>query len=149
MNTPRIKVIAISNVFARMMHFEKAGDAEEGHFHTHDHGTLVSSGALRVEILDEANNVVKHRDFVAPAFVFIAKERKHRVIALEDNTVAACIHALRDVDNNILSPEFLIEEKWFADSFADSDNINDHIHLYAPIKRGVKIQPIGRPTPAT
>lgn len=145
MKRPEIRIIAISNVFSRMMRFHHAGDVEQGHQHHHDHGTLVANGALRVEMLDDNENVISTRDFSAPSFVFIAKEHMHRLTALQDNTVAACIHAMRDIDNNILAPDFLLDQKRFADQWSESDNINDHYHLYMQIKRGVHSQGFSNP----
>lgn len=108
MNAPEIKIIATSNVFSRLMQFNRAGDVEHGHSHPHDHATLVSSGSVRVDILNDFG-VESSRDFVAPTMVFIQKGKRHRLTALQDNTVCACIHALRTVDENIISPDFLIE----------------------------------------
>lgn len=141
-NQPKIKIIAISNVFCRSMHFEKKGDYEIGHCHTYDHGTLVAHGKVLVEMLRDDDTVISGKEFTGPAFVFITKLCRHRITALEDNTVAACIHAMRDVDSNILSPEFFIDEKWFADVWEDSDSINDHYHLYTEVKRKVSTERI-------
>lgn len=107
MSSPDIKIIAVSNVFSRLMHFNKAGDVEFGHTHSYDHATLVSSGSVRVDILNGAG-IESSREFVAPNMVFIQKDKQHQLTALEDNTVCACIHALRTVDETIVSPEFLI-----------------------------------------
>lgn len=107
MSSPDIKIIAVSNVFSRLMHFNKAGDIEVGHTHPYDHATLVSSGSVRVDILG-VSGIESSREFVAPDMVFIQKNRIHQLTALEDNTVCACIHALRTVDEQIISPEFLI-----------------------------------------
>lgn len=137
MNEPKVKIIAISNVYCRMMHFEKSGDVELGHFHNYDHGTLVSSGEVLVEILDENNNTVASKVFTAPGLIFIAKDKRHRLTATKDNTVVACMHAIRDVNGDILSSDFLVEEKWFANKWSDSDNINDHFHVYTQAKRNV------------
>jgi hypothetical protein len=52
--------------------------------------------------------VESSREFAAPNMVFIQKDKVHQLTALEDNTVCACIHALRTVDETIVSPEFLI-----------------------------------------
>jgi hypothetical protein len=109
MSPPEIKIIALSNVYTRLMHFLKKGDIENGHIHTFDHATLVSSGAVLVETLDENLNVVSSKEFYAPNMVFIDKNKKHRLIALEDNTVCGCIHAVRTMDEEILDPDFLIE----------------------------------------
>jgi hypothetical protein len=136
-NPPEIKIIAISNVYCRSMHFKKKGDFEIGHCHTYDHGTLVSTGRLLVEMLRDDGSVISQKEFTGPSFVFISKLCMHRLTALEDNTVAVCIHAMRDIEGNILSPEFLIDEKWFADRWEDSDNIGDNYHLYTEVKRHV------------
>jgi quercetin dioxygenase-like cupin family protein len=142
MNRPNVKIIAVSNVFCRMMTFEKSGDVEIGHQHSYDHGTLVSSGEVLVEILDSADGVVSSKVFTAPGLIFIEKDKRHRLTATKDNTVLACIHAMRDINGDLLAPDFLIEEKWFADKWEDSDNINDHYHLYTLIKRNVKTKPM-------
>lgn len=110
MNRPKIQLMAVSNVFTRLMHFENAGDGEVGHYHNYDHGTLISSGQVLVEMLDEQDNCISSKTFTAPAMVFIPKDKKHRLTALQDNTVAACIHALRDVNSNLLSPDFFVDE---------------------------------------
>lgn len=113
---PEIKILAVSNVYSRLMHFLKAGDQEIGHTHTYDHGTLLASGSLLVEKMDEFGNVNFSKEFKAPTFIMVEKEYAHRLTALEDNTVATCIHALRTIDENIVDSEFLIKETEFADS---------------------------------
>lgn len=139
-NRPEIKIIAISNVYCRSMHFKEKGDFEIGHCHTYDHGTLVSTGKLLVEMLRDDGSVISQKEFTGPSFIFIPKLCMHRLTALEHNTVAVCIHAMRDVQGNLLSPDFLVDEKWFADSWEDSDNIYDHYHLYTEVKRGVRAE---------
>ena len=145
MAEPKVKIIAISNVYARCMFFENKGDIELGHCHTYDHGTLVSSGSVLVEMLDDDGKVIGARPFVAPSFVFVTKLKKHRITALEDKTVAVCIHALRDIEGNLLSSDFLINEKWFADKWADSDFIDDHIGPYMAKNHGVCIDSFSIP----
>ena len=105
---PIIKIIALSNVYTRMMHFLNKGDVEEGHKHTYDHATLVSSGSVQLDILDDFKNVVDTNTFRAPTMIYIKKENNHRITALEDNTVCGCIHAVRTIDEEIVDPEFLI-----------------------------------------
>ena len=112
---PEIKIIAVSNVYCRLMNFNKKGDQELGHYHDYDHGTLLASGKLLVEKLDDNNNIISSKEFTAPTFVFIVKDTKHVLTALEDGTVATCIHALRTIDENIIDPDFFIEEKELAD----------------------------------
>ena len=137
---PDVKIIAISNVYCRSMHFKEKGDFEIGHCHSYDHGTLVSTGRLLVEMLRDDGSVISQKEFVGPSFVFISKFCMHRLTALEDNTVAVCIHAMRDIEGNLLDPDFLIEEKWFADRWEESDNINDHYQIYTEAKRNVRTE---------
>ena len=111
---PKVKLLAVSNVFSRLMHFEKAGDIEEEHKHIYDHGTLLSSGSVRVDMLND-NKIVSSKEFRAPDFIFIAKELEHRITALEDNTVCACIHALRSIDEELIDPDFLVEPVYYDD----------------------------------
>jgi hypothetical protein len=113
---PEVKILAVSNVFSRLMHFHKAGDQEQGHHHTYDHGTLLAHGKLLVEKMNDNGDVYYSKEFTAPTFIMIEKNSKHLLTALEDNTVASCVHALRDIEDNIVSPEFIVEEKTFADS---------------------------------
>lgn len=109
MASPEIKIISVSNVFCRLMHFLNVGDVEQGHQHTYDHATLVSAGSVMVDVLDDNNEVVSSKVFNAPNMVFIHKDKLHRLTALENNTVCSCIHAIRDIEGEILSPNFLIE----------------------------------------
>ena len=90
MASPTITVSCVSNVFTRMMHFQKAGDFEIGHRHAFDHITVLASGSLKVLI----NGVAT--ECHAPQMIVIDKDTIHSLIALEDNTVACCVHAIRD-----------------------------------------------------
>jgi hypothetical protein len=108
MASPEIKVIAVSNVFCRLMNFVKAGDVEHGHKHHYDHATLVSNGSVIFELLDDEDQIISSREFIAPNMVFVSKDHKHRLIATSDNTVCSCIHALRDIEDEIIDPDFLI-----------------------------------------
>jgi hypothetical protein len=111
MASPKIKIMCISNVYTRMMHFEKEGDIEHGHAHDFDHGTLVSTGAVLVEILDNATKQpASQKTIEAPNFIFIEKDKLHRLTALADDTVCACIHALRTNDEELLEPDFFVEQ---------------------------------------
>lgn len=99
-NYPTSKIASVANLFSKMMHFEKAGDVEQGHVHQFDHLTLLAHGALKVTV-DGVST-----DFTAPHMIYIAKDKNHELVALEDNTVAYCIHALRDGNQvgDILDP---------------------------------------------
>jgi quercetin dioxygenase-like cupin family protein len=85
-----------------MMHFAKAGDIEMGHTHQFDHLTLLAKGKLKVTVEGTAS------EFTAPHMIYIHKDKRHELQALTDDTVAYCIHALRDKDNNeILDPSMV------------------------------------------
>lgn len=98
---PKVKISCVANLFSRMMYFEKAGDIELGHRHQFDHLTLLASGKLQVTV-DGVST-----EFTAPHMIYIHKDKNHELVALEDNTVAYCIHALRNQDGSgdILDPE--------------------------------------------
>jgi quercetin dioxygenase-like cupin family protein len=83
-----------------MMHFKKTGDKELGHAHAFDHLTLLASGSLQVTV-DNKTTV-----FNAPHMIFIKAEKVHELVAMQDNTVAFCIHALRTGDRveDIIDP---------------------------------------------
>jgi quercetin dioxygenase-like cupin family protein len=89
MDKPYVQIGCVANLFSRQMHFKKAGDLEHGHTHPFDHLTLLASGSLRVTVNG------KTTDFKAPHMIFIKAEYNHELVALEDNTVVYCIHALR------------------------------------------------------
>jgi quercetin dioxygenase-like cupin family protein len=109
MAAPEIKIIALSNIFSRMMFFNKKGDIEEGHKHTYDHATQISHGSVLVEVIDNNGRIVSGKVFNAPDMIFIDKNKYHRIIALEDKTVCSCIHAIKTLDEEIVDPDFLIE----------------------------------------
>jgi hypothetical protein len=112
MAAPEIKIIALSNIFSRMMFFKNKGDTENGHKHTFDHATQVSHGSVLVEVLDDSGSVTSSKVFESPTMVFIDKNKYHRLIALEDQTVCSCIHAIKTTDGEIVDPDFLIEPLW-------------------------------------
>jgi quercetin dioxygenase-like cupin family protein len=103
MTFPKINIGCVANLYSRMMHFEKAGDIERGHTHPFDHLTLLASGKLQVKVDD------KITVFTAPHMIYIHKDKNHELVALEDNTVAYCIHALRDGNgvDDILDPAMI------------------------------------------
>jgi quercetin dioxygenase-like cupin family protein len=100
MNEPKISIGCVANLYSRMMHFVKAGDTEYGHVHQFDHLTLLASGSLKVTVEGKVSQ------FNAPHMIYIHKDKNHELVALEDNTVAYCIHALRDkTTEDILDPD--------------------------------------------
>lgn len=84
-----IAINCVANLFARQMYFVKEGDIERGHTHPFDHLTLLAHGSLSVTVEG------KTTEFKAPHMIYIHAEKQHELVALEDDTVAYCIHALR------------------------------------------------------
>lgn len=102
MNQPTVHLGCVANLFSRMMHFAKAGDIEMGHTHQFDHLTLLAKGKLQVTVDGVAS------EFTAPHMIYIHKDKVHVLKALTDETVAYCIHALRDKETgDILDPSMI------------------------------------------
>ena len=102
MRPPSITIGCVANLYSRMMHFRRAGDTEIGHTHQFDHLTLLAKGKLKVTVEGVPT------EFTAPHMIYIHKDKVHELEALTDETVAYCIHALRDKDNNeILDPSMI------------------------------------------
>lgn len=102
MSAPEIGIGCVANLYSRMMHFKQAGDIERGHTHQFDHLTLLAKGKLRVTVEGQAT------EFTAPHMIYIRADKNHELVALVDDTVAYCIHALRDKENNeILDPSMI------------------------------------------
>lgn len=89
MSAPGVMIGCVANLYSRMMYFEKAGDVEEGHAHQFDHLTLLAKGKLKVTVDGQVS------EFTAPHMIYIHKDKLHELVALVDDTVAYCIHALR------------------------------------------------------
>lgn len=98
---PIISVCCVANVYIRQMNFKNTGNTNNPHRHVHDHTTLLASGSVTCSVDGVATT------FKAPLMIYIAKDKLHFFTALEDNTVAYCIHAIRHEgeDNDIISPE--------------------------------------------
>lgn len=88
-----------------MIHFKNAGDTEPSHTHSFDHLTLLASGSVKCVV--EGKETI----FKAPHMIFIDKDKMHMFTALEDNTVAYCIHAMRIGDRieDIVDPSMIPE----------------------------------------
>ncbi len=90
------------NLFFRPMIFKTKGSMTSGHAHKFDHVTYVTAGSVRVkarEVNTQTNETfgpVVDRIYVSPACVLIKKNWAHEIEALEENTRADCIFALRD-----------------------------------------------------
>jgi len=105
MANPVVKLGCVANLFSRMMHFKEVGDVEYGHTHMFDHLTLLASGRLQVTVEGHVS------EFTAPHMIYIKKDKMHELVALEPNTVAYCIHALRlgDGVDDIVDPTMVPE----------------------------------------
>ncbi len=102
MSQPIVHIGCVANLFSRMMHFAKAGDTEIGHTHQFDHLTLLAKGKLKVTVEGIST------EFTAPHMIYIKADKVHELVALTDETVAYCIHALRDKENNeIIDPSMI------------------------------------------
>lgn len=99
---PAIRIGCVANLYSRMMHFVSAGHIEQGHTHQFDHLTLLAKGSLRVTVEG------KTTDFTAPHMIYIRADKRHELVALEDDTVAYCIHALHSKETgDILDPSMI------------------------------------------
>lgn len=102
MTSPTIALGCVANLFSRMMHFAHAGDTEQGHTHNFDHLTLLAKGKLKVTVDGQMS------EFTAPQMIYIKADKTHELVALEDDTLAYCIHALRTKDgSDILDPSMI------------------------------------------
>lgn len=104
-NYPDTTMAIVSNLWLRQMHFKKAGDRNEGHVHNFDHVTLLAKGSVTVDVEG------KLTDFTAPHMIYVQAGRAHYIIAKEDDTVAYCVHAIRnaDADADIMDPSMIPE----------------------------------------
>jgi quercetin dioxygenase-like cupin family protein len=92
MDYPEISLGIVHNVWTRQMHFKKKGDHETQHTHQFDHLTLLARGSLEVVTNGKSTK------FTAPHMIFISKDAEHSLTALEDDTVAYCIHSMTTHD---------------------------------------------------
>jgi gentisate 1,2-dioxygenase len=101
MACPDSKISIVANTWVKQMHFVKAGDINDGHKHTFSHQTLLAKGSVKVSVNNEETT------FVAPHIIFIGAGYEHGMVALEDDTIVYCIHALRDGENvgDMIDPE--------------------------------------------
>lgn len=115
-----VNIGCVANIFSRQMHFEKVGDIENGHTHSFDHLTLLANGKLKI-VVDGKESI-----FNAPQMIYIKANKVHELTALEDNTVAYCIHALRigeDIDD-IVDPSMVpegVDMRWITDKLLGCD----------------------------
>lgn len=101
-NIPHVEIGCVANLFTRMMKFNNPGDCEEGHSHQFDHLTLLATGSIELTVDGQTST------FKAPHMIYIQKDKIHKLVALEPNTIAYCIHPLRGLDSDdILDPAMI------------------------------------------
>lgn len=85
------------NIWVKSHILEKAGDSNGvGHLHHFDHVTLLIKGSVKVEVEGGPP-----KEFHAPTFIVIKKNNKHKITALEDDSVFYCVFAIRDIDGQV------------------------------------------------
>ena len=104
MNMMDLKIV--DNVFVKMMHLPAIGDTHGGHAHVFDHITLLATGSVKM----------KHdngeQDFTAPQLIVTPKGITHEFIAITNDVLLCCIHAIRDgEDVNSIADQELTEEQ--------------------------------------
>jgi len=90
-----VQMGVFGNIWVHGHHLVKAGDVNPGHKHNYDHVTMLAQGSVKCEVEDDAGNI-EVRDFHAPTFIVIDKDRRHQLTALVDNVYFYCVFALRD-----------------------------------------------------
>ena len=84
------------NIWVRQNVLENEGDESEGHIHLFDHVSLLARGSVEVTI-----DGYPPRQFVAPTFIVIKKEHRHKFTALTDDVLWYCVFAIRDEDGEL------------------------------------------------
>ena len=93
------------NVYVKTMRFKESGFMYCGHHHTYDHVTLVASGKVRVKFgaVPEGNLPEEEKEYTGSSMFVTRSYREHEITALEDNTIVCCIHAIRNIDGEIIT----------------------------------------------
>jgi len=82
------------NIWVKSHTLKKKGQTNGGgHSHHFDHVTLLIKGSVSVSVEGGPE-----KEFHAPTFVIVKKEKSHKFTALEDDTIYYCVFALRDID---------------------------------------------------
>lgn len=87
----------IGNVWVRQQYYPSMLVEAQGHLHHHDHVSLLAKGSLKVCVDGFEPAIYK-----APTFFKIKAEHRHKLIPLEDETIAYCIFALRDENGEMV-----------------------------------------------
>lgn len=122
-NYPEVQLACVSNMYVRMMEFNNVGCFEPGHDHPFDHLTLLARGTVEVEVDGMKTN------FKAPKMIFIAKDKIHSIKALEENTLAFCIHPIRNGERieDIVDPSMIPQQNVKAMDYIESNDMLKYI----------------------
>ena len=98
------------NVWFRQMEFIKKGAIKEGHKHNFDHIHFVMAGAVEAfELVEIDKKITKKSLGVLKAGdkIKVPKNVAHTIVALEDNSMALCLQAVRDGEADVLETNYL------------------------------------------
>lgn len=130
--TSEIKQLGyFGNIWVRAHHMKNKGNSNGGgHLHHFDHVTLLARGSVEVEVEGHSPKIFK-----SPNFIVIKKEHKHKITALEDDTLYYCVYALRDVNGEVTdlysgdnSPYDAVEDPEIEEKLSKLDAETTHEH---------------------
>ena len=107
MSKCEINTEIFGNIWFKQMIFNKTGDYKTGHIHSHDHVTLVTNGSVEAfEVFFGPKGREKDKCkslgiFTAPAYIKVPAGMAHTIVALENDSTAYCLEAIRDGDEVI------------------------------------------------
>jgi hypothetical protein len=84
------------NIWVRQNVLKQKGDFAGGHYHLFDHVSLLAQGTVEVEVDGHPP-----KQFVAPTFIVIKKEHRHKFTAVTDNVLWYCVFAIRNEDGDL------------------------------------------------
>lgn len=87
----------VGNVWVRQNWLVQAGDTAGGHTHYHDHVSLLVKGSVEITVNDG-----EPKQFHAPTYIVIKKQHRHKIVALEDDTIFYCVFAMRDIHGEVV-----------------------------------------------
>lgn len=88
-----------ANIWIRQKKFSAINETIGGHKHKYDHVSLLTSGKVKVEVDGF------EKEFTAPTFIVIEKDKIHNVTALTDDVVWYCVFAHRDINGDVYDAE--------------------------------------------
>ena len=111
MQSDHIELGYFGNIWVRQNILGYVGNSHAGHQHKFDHVTLLSQGSVRVEV-----EGYEPKEYIAPTFMIMRKEKNHKLIATSPNTIYYCVFALRDLDGEVVDPIYGPKNDPLADS---------------------------------